>query len=68
MVLLKEVYHCVVVEVGFEDIHALATPSETNSLLLLPGDQDVELSTSSPGPCLPRHCLASPHDSNGLNL
>lgn len=33
---------------------------------LLPIDQDVEFSTTSPVPCLPACCLASFHDDNGL--
>ena len=41
---------------------------EWNSFLLMPADQDVELSAPSPAPCLPAHCHASCHDDNGLNL
>jgi hypothetical protein len=36
------------------------------SPLLLPVDQDVELSAPSPAPCLPADCHASQHDDNGL--
>jgi hypothetical protein len=48
--------------VGSELSNAKATPSETQGLLL-PADQDTELSTPST-PCL----LASCHDDNVLNL
>lgn len=34
-------------------------------LFRLPVDPDVELSASSPGPCLPVHCHASLHDDDG---
>jgi hypothetical protein len=36
------------------------------SLLLLPVDQDVEISVPSPTPCLPACCHASCHDDSGL--
>ncbi|CAO2583435.1 hypothetical protein LEMLEM_LOCUS2742 [Lemmus lemmus] len=36
--------------------------------LLLPADQDVELSAPSPVPGLPAGRHASHHDDNGLNL
>lgn len=35
---------------------------------LLPVNQDIKLSASSPVPCLPAGCLTSCRDSNGLNL
>jgi hypothetical protein len=38
-----------------------------HSLLLLPVDQDVELSAPSLAPCQPAHCHASRHDDR-LNL
>ena len=37
-------------------------------LLLMPADPDVELSTTSPAPCLPVCCHASHCADNGLNL
>jgi hypothetical protein len=55
------------VEAGFEISYAQATPSVAHTLLLLPGDQEVEFS-ALPAPCLPAHCHASCHDDNGLNL
>ena len=42
--------------------------SVDSSLLLLPADQDVELSAPSPAPCLPACRHVSLHDDNGLNL
>ena len=41
-------------------------PSVTHSLLL-PTDQDVELSAPS-APCLPERCHAFHHNDNGLNI
>jgi hypothetical protein len=38
---------------GFEVSDTQAGPSVAHSLLLLPVDQDVELSAPSPVPCLP---------------
>ena len=38
------------------------------SFFLLPANPDVELSGSSPAPCLPGHYHASHHDGDGLNL
>jgi hypothetical protein len=38
------------------------------SPFLLSTDLDVELSASSPAPCVPACCYASHHDDNGLNL
>ena len=40
-------------EVGFQVLYAQAISSVVCSLLLLSGDQDVELSAASPAPCLP---------------
>ena len=48
--------------------YAQTTPSVADSLLLLCGDQVVELSVPFPEPCLPGCCHASCHDDNGLNL
>jgi hypothetical protein len=47
----------------FEVSYAQATPSVADSLLLLPADQDVELSVPFPAPCLSAH-----YGNNGLNL
>lgn len=52
--------------VGFEVIYAQAMNSVAHSLLLLPVDQVVEL--SSLAPCLPGLSHAFYHDDNGLNL
>ena len=52
----------VTVEEGFEVIYTQAMPSVIDSLLMLPVDQDVEISALSPAPCLPAHC----QDDNGL--
>lgn len=38
------------------------------SNLPLPMDQDLELLTPSPAPCLPAHVYASLHKDIGLNL
>jgi hypothetical protein len=40
-------------EVGFGVSYAQAIPSVAHSFLLMPVDQDVELSALSPAPCLP---------------
>ena len=53
---------------GFEVPYAQAALSVEDSPLLLPVDQDVELSAPSPVPCLPACCHASRHNDNGLNL
>jgi hypothetical protein len=63
--LLEEVCHC---GMGFEVSYAQAILSVVYSLLLLPSDQDVDLSAPSPAPCLPTCCHASHPDNNGLNL
>ena len=47
--LLEEVCHCG----GLEVLYAQAKARAAHSLLLLPADQDVELSAPSPAPCLP---------------
>ena len=47
---------------GFEVSYAQAPSSVEYSHLLLPGRQDIELSTPSPALCLPGHCCASYHD------
>jgi hypothetical protein len=53
---------------GFEVSYTQAMLSVTCVTFLLPTDQDVELSVSSPALCLPACCRASCHDDNGLNL
>ena len=58
MALLEEV--CDSMEAGFEVLYAQAIPSLAHSLLLLPADQDVELSAPSPAPCLPACCHVPP--------
>ena len=45
----------VAVEAGFEVSYVQATP-RVGYNLLLPADQDAELSTPSPAPCLPACC------------
>lgn len=65
MALLEEVRHC---GVGFEVSYVQVRPDVGYSSLLLPTDQDVELSAPSPEPCLPRHSHATYHDNSGLNL
>jgi hypothetical protein len=55
-------------EAGFEVLNVQAMPSEVHSLLLLPVDQDVELSAPFPAPCLTECCHASLRDDNGLKL
>jgi hypothetical protein len=52
---------------GFKVSEAQARPSGLVSSLL-PVDQDVELSTPSPAPCLSACLHTSCHDDNGLNL
>ena len=53
-------------EVGFQVSNAQARPSVF--LFLLPDHLDVELSATSPAPCLPVGCHTSPHNNDGLNL
>jgi hypothetical protein len=50
-----------------ESFHLSVCLSVDDSDLLLPADQDVELSSFS-STCLPAGCHASCHDDNGLNL
>ena len=52
----------------FEVLYAQAMLSVVHSLVLLPVDQDVELSAPSPAPCLPECCHIYHHNGNGLNL
>ena len=59
---------CIILGVGFEVSYAQAPGRVAHSLLLLPVDQNVELSAPSLVPCLPGCCHASHHDDNGLNL
>jgi hypothetical protein len=47
--------------VGLKASYVQALPSVVHSLLLLLVDRDVELSASSPAPCLPACCHASHH-------
>ena len=53
---------CVTVEVGFEVLHAQASPRGQS--LLLPVDPNIELSAPSPAPCLPVCHHVSRHDDN----
>ena len=53
---------CVTVGVGLWGFIYVKAMLGVNSLLLLPSDQDVELSASTPSPCLPRHCHAWHHE------
>ena len=53
-------------EMGLGVSSAQARPSGT--LFLLPAHLDVELSATSPAPCLLVFCHASNHDDNGRNL
>ena len=63
--LLEEVcHHGVVFEISFDQ----AMSSVTHNLLLLPADQDVELSSPSSASCLPACHHASHCDANELNL
>ena len=57
----------VTVGAGFEVSYVQASPSVVNSLHLLPSDQDVELSSPSPTPCLSA-CHHASHHAKGLNL
>ena len=63
--LLEKACHCR--ERGCEVLYAQAMSSVECILLLLPADQDVELSAPSPAPSLPTCCHASCHDDE-LNL
>ena len=56
----------VTVGAGFEVFCAQATPSVTQSPAVF--SQDVELSATSPAPCLAACCHAPHYDDNGLNL
>jgi hypothetical protein len=62
--LLEEVCHY---KGGLEVSYAQTTPSVSHSPLLLPVEQNVELSALSPAPCLSGGCPALYHDSE-LNL
>jgi hypothetical protein len=53
--------------VGFEISYVQASPSVAHSLLL-PSDQDVELSAPSPAPYLSACHHVSHHDNNGRNF
>ena len=53
--------------VGFKVSYAQATPSVTVHFLL-PTEQDAELSTPPPAPCLHVHETMFHYDGNGLNL
>ena len=44
-----------------------ARPNVAN-FFFLPEDPDVEISATSPAPCLLAWCSASCHDNNGLKL
>ena len=69
---------CATIRVGFEvswfsssaqcGIKASYWTPVEGSPLLLPVDQDVELSTPPPALRLPARCQASHHEDNGLNL
>ena len=52
---------------GLQVSYAQALSSVAHSLLLLPSDEDVELSVP-PAPCLPGRCHVSHCDDNELNL
>lgn len=54
--------------IGNDTVGGLALLEELCLSLLLPVDQDVELSAPSPAPCLPACCHVSCYDNNGLNL
>lgn len=54
-------------EVSFNILYAQAMPSVAQNLLLVPADEDVELSCPFPAPCLPAHYHVSCHVDNGLN-
>ena len=53
---------------GFEVSEAQVRPSVARILFLLPADSDVELSATSPAPCLPVCHHAFHHDNNELSL
>lgn len=53
--------------IGNDTVGGLALLEELCLSLLLPVDQDVELSAPSPAPCLPV-CHHSPCHDKGLNL
>ena len=50
---------CITVDVGFEVSYAQPMPSDTVHFML-PVDQDVELSSPSPAPCLHACCHVPP--------
>lgn len=59
MVLFMEICHC---GVGFEISPAKAKPTVTHNVLLLAGDTDIELSSTSGKPHLSAWHPASSHD------
>lgn len=63
MILIEEVCNS---GLGFE---VSKTQDRLSSFLFrLPEDKDLELSATSPTPCLPAYHHAPHHDDNGLNL
>jgi hypothetical protein len=56
------------VRAGFKVLYGQAMPSIGHSLLLLPAEQDKELSAIPPAPCLPAGHHVSCHNNCGLNL
>ena len=54
--------------VGFEVSDAQAMPSAAHSPLLLPEEPYIELSATSPAPCLPACHHASHNEDNEINL
>lgn len=56
------------VEAGFEVTCVQGRLSVVHVLVMLPTDQDVEISVPSPAPCKPAYHHASPPDDNELNL
>lgn len=54
--------------IGNDTVGGLALLEELCLSLLLPVDQDVELSAPSPASCLPGCCYTSCRDDNGMNL
>lgn len=64
VVLLEEVYYCG----GWLWGYTCSSYVQSHSLLLLPLGQDVELSASSPAPCISGCCHNSHHEDNGLKL
>lgn len=58
---------CIIMEVSFNILYAQAMPSVAQNLLLVPADEDVELSCPFPAPCLPAHYHVSCHVDDGLN-